>query len=195
MIDIALLRAMAAAGASTDMIISAIELAVAPILERRAKDAERKRVERARVLGRPRTSMDVLGCHGTSQDTKVPLIEERKKVSKKERERPRKRGPSKSLLPEGWQPSPESFSLSDSGELEKMRDWARANGARKVDWGATWRNWKRRAAEFQGKGGKTNGQTTSVISDFQARWEANTKKQLEERESREAAHARKAQSN
>jgi uncharacterized protein YdaU (DUF1376 family) len=107
-------------------------------------------------------------------------------VSKEEKE-PRKRGPAKSVLPEGWNPSPESFSSSDAGELEKMRDWERANGARKVDWEATWRNWKRRAAEFQGKGGKINGQTTNVISDFQARWEANTAKQLAERESWEAA--------
>jgi uncharacterized protein YdaU (DUF1376 family) len=109
--------------------------------------------------------------------------------SKKERERPRKRGSPKILLAEDWSPSPESFSPSDTGELEKMRDWARANGARKVDWEAAWRNWKRRAAEFRGKGGQVNGHTTSNISDFEARWNANTAKQLADRESWEVARA------
>lgn len=69
----------------------------------------------------------------------------------------RKRAPSpKALLPDGWLPPDEDFfPPSDSLELEKMRDWARANGIRKVDWPATWRNWKRRADEFNR--GTSNG--------------------------------------
>src|SRR4051812_28288010 len=89
MIDIAVLRAMAAAGATADVIISAVELAIKPELERRAKDAERKRRDRANKNS-PRTSTDIHGHPGLSQDTLTASREEEesKKVRKEERERP-----------------------------------------------------------------------------------------------------------
>lgn len=59
-------------------------------------------------------------------------------------------------LPENWLPS-EDLTAAENGELERMRDWARANAIRRADWLATWRNWKRRALEFQQQRARTNG--------------------------------------
>lgn len=61
-------------------------------------------------------------------------------------------------LPDGWKPSDsEANRIAEASarsrgvdlvlEMERMRDWSRANGSRgkKTDWDATWRNWMRSA--------------------------------------------------
>jgi hypothetical protein len=158
MIDIAILRAMAAAGATVDVIISAIELAVQPELERRAGNADRQRRYRERKALRNVASRDV-GVTLPLHNAQGPLSkkEEERTVSKEERERPltrpaRKRALSPKVpIPEEWFPEGQ-VTPAECRELEKMKDWAKSNAIRKADWEATWRNWKRRAPEFIGNG-------------------------------------------
>lgn len=56
-------------------------------------------------------------------------------------------------LPEDWTPKPDlveearQSGVNLAAEVAKMRDWAKAEGSRKLDWDATARNWIRRAAE------------------------------------------------
>jgi hypothetical protein len=116
---------------------------------RRANDAER---QRRHVISRASRENDLsLSSSSLEQHTQ-------KEESKRERapnvmpvrSRYVTLGRSKSLLPDNWQP--EDVNPSDRVELEKMRDWAKANAIVKADWAATWRNWKRRAPQFNGKG-------------------------------------------
>lgn len=62
----------------------------------------------------------------------------------------------KCRLPDDWSPVRSTANLAAEAaarsrgvdldlQLANMRDWARANGARKADWEATWRNWTRNA--------------------------------------------------
>ena len=109
----------------------------------------------------------------------IPLqlqLQPQKKEGKKERVSARKRASPKIPFPSDW--IPKDGIQGQEGEFENMKDWALANGILKADWEATWRTWKRRAPEFK-KGG--NGNIRSNVSDFKARWEANTRKQMEER--------------
>ena len=62
------------------------------------------------------------------------------------------------LLTSAWEPRPEEQTLAVklgvdcASEADKIRDWSAANGARKVDWNAAFRNWLKRAAEDRAKG-------------------------------------------
>ena len=66
-----------------------------------------------------------------------------------DREKSRK---NKFLLPPTWEPTAEHHALASSLQLActeaatAMRDWAKAENARKADWDATFRNWLRREA-------------------------------------------------
>lgn len=87
-------------------------------------------------------------------DTDTEQITGRKNTSSEERERTRKRA---AALPDGWEPEladrawqkdkgiPASYAAD---ELEKFRDHWRAKGELRADWSATWRNWLRRALEY-----------------------------------------------
>lgn len=68
--------------------------------------------------------------------------------TKKEKKEKKERRVAPHPIPDNWHPM-EHLSSEDQLELEKMRDWARAKGVRRADWFATWRNWKRRAAEYR----------------------------------------------
>lgn len=63
-------------------------------------------------------------------------------------------------LPADWAPSPAHIALahqlgvSVTAEAAKLRDWAQAKGERKVDWGAAFRGWLRRAAESRAGPGR-----------------------------------------
>lgn len=53
-------------------------------------------------------------------------------------------------LDDAWSPGPVVVpdGVDISVELERFRDWARANGRKFVDWQAAWRNWVRKAGEL-----------------------------------------------
>lgn len=59
----------------------------------------------------------------------------------------------KHSLPDGWVPNLElqaeahSLGLDPLDQASRMRNWSKAEGARKCDWDATFRNWIRRAAD------------------------------------------------
>lgn len=74
-----------------------------------------------------------------------------------------KSDPRGSRLPEGWEPSPDALAwaareapqISVTTETERFRDFWQAKAGqdgRKLDWTATWRNWIRKAAEYQPRG-------------------------------------------
>lgn len=48
-------------------------------------------------------------------------------------------------------------------ETQKLKDWALANGSRKADWIATWRNWLRRTQQDLSSKQKTFSRPTSVV--------------------------------
>lgn len=161
MIDIAILRAMAAAGATVDVIITAVELAQAPEVNRRAKDAERKRLERAR----PRMSEDVHGRHRTVQDTNGHIIE-RKKVSKKESKKERKIS-----IAADWSPSEDDRAYARSEgwddqrigyESKRFHNHYLANGERRASWPACWRKWVTSPYQQPQKNG--NGDEKSIVA-------------------------------
>lgn len=60
------------------------------------------------------------------------------------------------LLPDDFAPNAEHATIARqrgvdlAEEFSKMRDWALSKGARKADWGATLRNWLRRAEPSRG---------------------------------------------
>lgn len=156
MIDPAILRAMQAAGASTDVIIAAVEAAVALQTakddERRAKDAERQRLHRA--------SHNVTVTASDNADVTDPGF-----LDKKAPQTPKKINPSRVCetrargwhrLPADWQPSPLPATVKAKvdqwppgaldDELSNFRGWAvnaeDKNGkGRKLNWDQAWWNW------------------------------------------------------
>jgi hypothetical protein len=83
------------------------------------------------------------------------------KVDKAVREREKKQ-----RLPDGWMPCRSEATLEAErvaasrgvdvpAQLQNLRDWARANNAKKADWDATWRNWTRNAKPSGPQRGRT----------------------------------------
>jgi len=145
MIDITTLRAMAAAGASVDVILAAVEAELVAegerVQARRAKDAERQRQWRS---GHP-SSQSVTVSHSDvngslssllSSSTSTTKQVESTKVSKKERAR-------KSLLPDDWQQKPSHYELAKKynfppeyvdRKADALRDWAGGKGIMRANW-------------------------------------------------------------
>lgn len=171
------MKAMADAGAPFDAILiamRALEAKDAQIAERdaaaaekRAKDAERKRMERNG------------GVQGQSKDSpkrvqsppidNISLPPEFNPSEAKASLAPRGKKPKSTRLPDDWEPEPltgetlEMVAVWQPGRLErelaKFRDyWKQASGRRaaKPDWQAAWRNWLRNADDWNQ--GKQNGQ-------------------------------------
>ena len=112
---------------------------------------EQTEIARAKALEIKRTASQ-------STDGQPQPQPEKKEEEKREA---RKRSPSPKIpLPENWHPM-EELTPSEALELEKMKDWARDKDIRSADWFARWRNWKRRAAEFNT--GNGNGRGRSVL--------------------------------
>ena len=125
------------------------------------KLARRKRAEHARYMRQYRSepsrepsrnsvSPHVSGKKERKKDLTLPLTDLSEEGPVLERARARK-------LPNDWCPRPQDWETSDGAELAKFKDHWRSNGKTKVDWDATWRNWKRRAPEFKSNGGYSNG--------------------------------------
>lgn len=90
-------------------------------------------------------------------------------ATKKERARPSGRG---TRIPDGWKPSDQGREFAEVllgtelalTEFDKFYDyWRGLSGGRaiKSDWEATWRNWCRRASEYQGK---SHGNSKSLVA-------------------------------
>lgn len=158
---------MAKTGCTAEQIAAVVEVLESKNEERRAKDRERKRVQRSQVTENKRNmSQDVTR---TSADTEK---EKRKKEPKKEKTNsPSKENPPTgvkrkvssrgSRLPEDWilpidwgeWAEKQSMTPDDvMAEEEKFRDYwhsrAGPNGV-KLDWFAVWRNWVRRSMEYK----------------------------------------------
>lgn len=162
MIDITILRAMAAAGATVDMILAAVEAAqkteAEKIAARRAKDAERQRLSRG-VTRTHAESQPVRNVTNGHSDKSCSYLEEDRKIEpKKEATQPKPRG---TRLPSDWKPSQTDFEFAHAKgmphdriatEAEKFRNyWTAKSGATatKLDWPATWRNWVMSSLERQ----------------------------------------------
>jgi hypothetical protein len=164
MIDPSVLRALAAAGATTDMLIAAVEAAHASeqekIATKRAKDAERQRKHRAsqKTPDVTVTSRDIGGHDVTEGDTQdgplpLPLVPPNPPINpypdpETNSRRAAHRMPKGYRLAEedrqfardlGW-----SESEIDDGEAEHVDYWSNpklpASKALKTDWAAVWRN-------------------------------------------------------
>lgn len=74
----------------------------------------------------------------------------------------------KHALPPDWTPNLElvaeakALGIDPLDQANRMRDWARAEGAKKCDWDATFRNWIRRKADEPRRNG-TNGRPQEYI--------------------------------
>lgn len=178
MIDIAILRAMAAAGATVDMILAAIEAAQAKetvrAADRRAKEAERqKRYRLSRVLTRtnaespvvtgcPRDNRDIGLNHSSINGNRVGQLDEHidntlTKSIKKES----KRSISAAIdVPEDASEDNRTFAKSKgwddrktASEWQRFRDHSLSKGKKHRNVDAAWRNWV--TSPFQAQTGNT----------------------------------------
>lgn len=179
MIDIEVLRALVKAGASAELLLSVVEMAMKPIEERRQRDAERKRKERESK--HPRTSADVTGL---SQDSPVtPSLSSLPSspphppnnssssptpaCSDQDGPRMRPARAKATALPADWPTQADlDYALGKGwtadklqSETQRFADHARANGRRQLDWHAAWRNWV--TSPYQ-TGAKANGRHKSA---------------------------------
>lgn len=168
------ISAMREAGIPAEQILAVVENMAKNETEakasRRAKDAERKRRQRAREVGEchamsrdvTRTDRDGGGQTVTKEVSPHTPLQENLPLSK---ENPPKGGQKKgSLLPSDWELPDDWRSWAKSNtpltaeqisrEAATFRDhWHSMPGAkaRKADWFATWRNWCRRAEQLAPK--------------------------------------------
>ena len=168
MINITTLRAMAAAGASVEVILAAVEAELMAegvrVQARRAKDAERQR--RRRHVD----SDNVAPCHTESRGvTRTPRDENvsfllssssenstsKKEVRKKERAR-------KTLLPDDWLPNPKHYAKGSRSYIDQkaddMRNWAKSKAIMRADWDATFHGFLR---PREGFGGSSNAKASA----------------------------------
>ena len=165
-----LVRKLATAGATPEVIalaVEAVEAEQAKDASRRAKRAEQKRRERDKVATVARQSGDNgatvanLVSPSPEKETSPTPPKEKLTLTPSTTQRAQARG---SRLPVDWRPNDAGRSLAVSllgsnasahAELARFTDhWLAKAGpdAVKRDWDATWRNWIRRAAEQQPRG-------------------------------------------
>lgn len=141
------------------------------ILEQR-RESDRLRQQRSR--DKQQMSRESRDRHVMSHDASLYKQGSKKEERKEEAVRGSSRG---QRLPENWEPSPQDRVTAEelvgartAGELDKFRDhWKQQPGGRgvKLDWDAAWRNWIRRAAEFNGgKNGKTGSKIIQAADDL-----------------------------
>lgn len=182
MIDIAILRAMAAAGAPVDAILAAIEADQmaerARVQARRTADAERQRRNRvtrshADSNGQavtPRDSRDVAGSYLSSlSSSQTSEIKKEKKESKKERAR-------KTQLPDDWEPKASHYAKGDrtfvDRKAEDLRNWAKSKAVLRADWDATFHGFLSPEKQRQSNG--TGSSSLAGVDGLIAREKART---------------------
>ena len=165
MIDIAILRALVAAGAPVEAILSAIEIdqrsEIARVQARRLGDTERQRRKRhAESSGQtvtPRDSADT----DAALSFLLPVSSSSKplQTEKKEEERKKERGARRMqiLLPEDWEPKPSHYAAAERGFVERkaqdMRHWAKSKAVVRADWDATFHGFLRPSDRLKGANG------------------------------------------
>jgi hypothetical protein len=174
MIDIATLRAMAAAGASVDVILAAVEAELVAegerVQARRAKDAERQRRKRGRHADSTE-SHPVTRSHADGGAAVTLLLSSSDSVSKQEESKKERKSPRarKSLLPDAWNPKPSHYDKGQQHHLaphavdqkaEDMRNWAKSKAIMRADWDATFHGFLRP------KEGYTNGTGRKSLVDI-----------------------------
>jgi hypothetical protein len=162
MIDITTLRAMAAAGASVDVILAAVEAALlaegarVEASKRQNADRQQRWRDRHNVTSRPVTLHNV-----TSQMALTSLLSSSESITKKvesKKERARK-----CQLPADWKPKPSHYDLAEKykqpdsfvdRKADDLRDWALGKGIMRSDWDRTFNGFlKPKEGAFNGHGG------------------------------------------
>lgn len=122
-------------------------------------NAERQR----RYRGRHAVTANTVTPTVTVTPPRVQSTEAETETERKKDSSARKRAPStKNPLPDDWRPEG-NLSADEEHDLEKMRDWARAQAIRRADWQAQWRNWRRNDGKFNGR---PTGQSKQTLSDL-----------------------------
>lgn len=126
---------------------------------------EKDRIRKQNAKNNPQNSSENNGIPQNSKSASLSIQIDHSEIKGSKREA--NRG---NRLPEDWQPHPVDWTLATEligddrsrGEIAKFKDhWKQQPGAKgvKLDWGAAWRNWIRRAAEY---GGNRNGNATGA---------------------------------
>jgi hypothetical protein len=174
-----ILEAMKDAGASIDVILAAIRadqaLADKAAEERRAKDRERQRRHR---LSRPVTVTTRDACDTPPKDNiQTPPVFPTKPNGL---EPPKAKPHIKIPLPACWKPDPikvdgeagKIISGWTAGRLErelsKFKDNALAGNVKHSDWNAAFRNWIKKADEFDERYGRSKQTTTPGLGKTSA---------------------------
>lgn len=173
MIDIAILRAMVAAGAPVEAILAAVEADQAAervrVQARRDADAERQRRRRvtpchADTAGQTVTPRDTADGSLTSSLLSSQVSENKQEKGRK-KERAARVG--KSLLPDDWAPTAAHYTKGDRGFVERkaddMRNWAKSKAIMRADWDATFHGFLRN--DTNGKG-HVNGARNPTMEAF-----------------------------
>lgn len=156
MIDIAILRAMAAAGAPVEAILAAIEAdqraEIARVQARRLAGAERQRRHRhALSHGQPVTPRDTAD-KSASLTSSLSSSNTSGNSEKKKEKKVRAGTARKTALPGDWVPGEahyakaSTFNLSAAHVAQKaddMRNWAKSKGVMRQDWDATFHGFLR----------------------------------------------------
>ena len=168
MIDVAILRAMAASGATVDVVIAAVEAAQArqheKLVMRRSQDAKRQkrhRIRNAESRGVTRTDRDTpspMVSPNTPSLTLPPSYSKPKKVSRMAVEIPSDFSPDISFAEsKGWTRE------RAQSEAHRFADHALSKGRKCKDWPAAWRNWV--TSPYQP--GKVNGHAGRIVEEFE----------------------------
>lgn len=164
MIDIAILRAMVAAGAPVEAILAAIETdqrsEIARVQARRLADAERKRLSRM-SHGQPVTPRDTADV---TLSLTSSLTSSNTSENKQKEERKKVRGArGKHLLPDDWGPKPSHFAKAAAQgtsfvnrKADDMRDWAKSKAVMRADWDATFNGFLRRDGKTEHVNGRAD---------------------------------------
>lgn len=149
MIDIAILRAMVAAGAPVEAILAAIEAdqraEIARVQARRIADRDRQRRHRHSDTD----GQDVTPRDGSDTDAALSssLSSSKSSEIQKEKGRKKERSPRKTMLPDDWMPKPSHYAKAMRSVVDQkaddMRNWAKSKGVMRVDWDATFHGFLR----------------------------------------------------
>jgi hypothetical protein len=184
-IDVKILRAMAAAGAGQDAILAAVEAAQAMEEEKRASKREKAKLRKQAQRDRERhaSSRDVTLVTRDNGDVTVTACDkkERSPTPPKEKTTPYEVsnetspgvGPAKrrvgARIADDWQPSDDGIAFAEGRGLrgQDLRDeiakfknhFGSKTGkdAVKLDWQATWRNWILNWVSYRGRNGNRTG--------------------------------------
>ena len=158
MINISTLRAMAAAGASVDVILAAVEAELVAegerVQARRVIDADRQRRKRHAdgdgITPRHAESRNVTRSHADAQASLTSLLsssESTTKIVESKKERARK-----SHLPADWKPKPSHYELARKYgksettvdmQADALRDWAGSKAIMRASWDQTFNGFLR----------------------------------------------------